>query len=227
MPRPYHDADWLHERYHGDGATQREIAEECDVSPRAIRKWMKRHDIETRNVEGENHGLYGMERSEETKRKIAEALEDRTYEESWCQRLSERQKGRELAPSTKDRISRALEGHEKSIETRWRMSEARRGEGNPMYIDGESDTYGPGWRVARDRVRERDGICQSCGDDGSDRSLEVHHIIPVSNFRVAEEADLSEAHELSNLVLLCRDCHEEAEWGDLSFESGIADPLGN
>lgn len=62
MGRNYRDEDWLEEQYHGKGLTQREIAEECGVSPRTIRKYMKRFGIETREVIGENHGLYGKER---------------------------------------------------------------------------------------------------------------------------------------------------------------------
>ena len=75
MERPYHDADWLRGRYHEDGATQQEIAEECDVSPRTIRTWMQRHEIETRDVRGENHGLYGQERSEDVKERISKTLD--------------------------------------------------------------------------------------------------------------------------------------------------------
>lgn len=67
MDRPYHDADWLDQKYHQEGQTQREIAEECGVSPRAIRTWMNKHGIETREVAGENHGRYGEERSPEVK----------------------------------------------------------------------------------------------------------------------------------------------------------------
>jgi transcriptional regulator with XRE-family HTH domain len=57
MARRYHDAEWLEQKYHEEGLTQREIAELCGVSPSAIRKWMDRNDIDTREVRGGNHGL--------------------------------------------------------------------------------------------------------------------------------------------------------------------------
>jgi predicted HNH restriction endonuclease len=38
------------------------------------------------------------------------------------------------------------------------------------------------------------------------RSLEVHHLTPVREFD-----DPLDAHDLSNLVTLCRPCHKELE----------------
>jgi DNA-binding transcriptional MerR regulator len=70
----YRSGWWLALKYHDEGWTQREIAEECGVSPRCIREYMNEFDIETRAVEGENHGLYGEERDEAVKEKIAESL---------------------------------------------------------------------------------------------------------------------------------------------------------
>lgn len=61
MDRPYRDPDWLEQKYHGEGLTQREIAEECGVASSTIRKYMQRFGIETRELEGENHGLHGGE----------------------------------------------------------------------------------------------------------------------------------------------------------------------
>lgn len=77
MDRPYRDREWLEARYHGDGLTQREIGELCNVSASTIRKDMKRFEIETREIAGQNHGLYGRERSEETRRKISETMQGR------------------------------------------------------------------------------------------------------------------------------------------------------
>jgi DNA-binding transcriptional regulator LsrR (DeoR family) len=47
MERPYRDRDWLYRKYHEEGLTQREIGEECGVSPTTIRKQMKAFGIET------------------------------------------------------------------------------------------------------------------------------------------------------------------------------------
>jgi len=76
----------------------------------------------------------------------------------------------------------------------------------------------------RDRIRERDGVCQHCGHDGSDYRLEVHHIIPVRLFRDSDDHDITEAHSPDNLVLLCNRCHAKADHGLLGFETGTAAP---
>lgn len=224
MTAPYRDSDWLREQYHGEGKTQQEIAEACGVSPTTIRKWMRRHDIETREVAGENHGLYGKERDDAVKAKIAETLEGREFGAEWRELLAEARRGQSVDARTRRKISEALSGRSKSEETRRRMSEATRGDRNPNWRGGYSERYGPGWALARERVRERDEVCQHCGHDGDVFRLEVHHIIPVRVFRESPDACLSDAHALSNLVLLCRRCHPKADHGKLGFISGVPDP---
>ncbi|WP_442928671.1 HNH endonuclease, partial [Natronomonas sp.] len=54
--------------------------------------------------------------------------------------------------------------------------------------------------------------------------LEVHHIIPVRQFREADDADISDAHALSNLVTLCKRCHPRADHDKLGLEPGIEPP---
>lgn len=213
MDRPYRDADWLEERYHGDGLTQREIAEECGVVPRTIRRWMQRFDIETREVRGEHHGLYGTERSEEVKRKISEQLKGREYSRETRKRISEGQRGISPTPEQRAKISKSLTGLKRPIETREKMSRSTSGEKNPNWKGGFSKRYGEGWSVARDRVRDRDEVCQHCGEDGSTRKLHVHHIVPVRVYRESENLDLKDAHTVDNLVLLCNRCHGRAEHG--------------
>jgi 5-methylcytosine-specific restriction endonuclease McrA len=224
MDRPYRDADWLRRRYHDDGATQREIAEECGVSSRTIRKWMKKYDIETREVRGENHGLYGKERRESVKRKISATLEGREFDAEWRGKIAEANRGRTLSEETCERISAALSGRTKSYETRRKMSESTAGEANPNWRGGYDGRYGPVWGPARDTVVERDEICQNCGEDGNERQLQVHHIIPVRAFRDSSDVSLADAHDLSNLVLLCTQCHGKADYGLLGLESAIEDP---
>jgi 5-methylcytosine-specific restriction endonuclease McrA len=224
MERPYRDADWLRRRYHEGGATQQEIAEECGVSARTIRTWMKEHDVETREVRGENHGLYGTERSEATKQKISETLQGREFDATWRARIAESNRGRTLSTETRERISAALEGVPKSKTTRERMSQSTAGESNPNWRGGYGRRYGPGWGPAREAVRKRDEVCRHCGEDGSTHQLHVHHIVPVRAFRESVGASLSDAHDLSNLVLLCTPCHGKADHGRLGLESGVDDP---
>lgn len=46
------DASWLRERYHGDGATLEEMADDAGVATGTVWKWMERHDIERRGHGG-------------------------------------------------------------------------------------------------------------------------------------------------------------------------------
>jgi 5-methylcytosine-specific restriction endonuclease McrA len=78
--------------------------------------------------------------------------------------------------------------------------------------------------VAREAALERDEVCQHCGAVESTRKLDVHHIIPVRRFRRASDVELSAAHALGNLVVLCARCHPKADHGDLAFESTLDDP---
>ncbi|WP_092692729.1 HNH endonuclease signature motif containing protein [Halorientalis regularis] len=92
-------------------------------------------------------------------------------------------------------------------------------------VGGHVRNYGPGWKVARTTARRRDEVCQNCGHDGSERQLQVHHVIPVRAFRDGPETRKQDAHDIGNLVLLCHRCHSEAEHGELEFESEPRDPL--
>jgi DNA-binding transcriptional MerR regulator len=223
----YRDRDWLELMYHGREQTQAEMAACCDVSSRTIRKYMDEFDIPTREVRGRNHGLYGRDRSEETREKISGAREGREYEDAWRERLAEAKRGNEVSEETRAKIAESLTGIERSQEPRERMSESTKGEANPRWKGGVSDhyvNYGSEWSAARRRVRERDEVCRECGEDGTDRYLDVHHIIPVRRFRDAESVCIADAHDARNLVLLCRSCHGRAEIGQLDYESGIDPP---
>ena len=222
MSKPYRDEDWLREQYWEEDLTQREIAENCGVSPRAIRKWMKEFDIERREMTGENHPLHGEERDQPVREAISDALTGRKFDETVRERMSEAHSGSELPAETREKISESLSGSSKSAETRRRMSEARTGTNNPNWRGGEVPQYGPGWTTARRKVRERDEVCQRCGEDGTDELLDVHHITPVREFRDDTDSDLRDAHTLDNLVLLCRPCHMSVEHGDIEVDDNPA-----
>lgn len=71
-------------------------------------------------------------------------------------------------------------------------------------------SYNKGWAALRRRAIERDNkCCQECGVHRSelDFDLDVHHIVPVRDFKRP-----SEAHTLKNVVCLCRSCHISLEW---------------
>ncbi|WP_049936061.1 HNH endonuclease [Haloplanus natans] len=57
-------------------------------------------------------------------------------------------------------------------------------------------------RNKREAVIERDqGQCVNCGASGPDTTLDVHHIVPRGR---------GGSDRLSNLALLCRQCHDAA-----------------
>ena len=224
MPPNYRDPEWLAARYRDDGWTQREIADACDVSPTTIGEWMDRHGIETRDIEGENHPLYGETRDESVREQIAETMENREFSEATKRKISEANRGRSIGADARRKISESLAGRTKSERTRRRMSESTAGSDNPNWRGGYSPRYGPGWATARERALDRDGACQHCGHEGEETPLEVHHIVPVRAFRESPDADLEDAHDQSNLVTLCKRCHPKADHGSLSFDSGVEPP---
>lgn len=216
----YHDKEWLDARYWDDERTQQEIADECGVHVRTIREWMNRHDIETRKPEGEYHGLYGEERDEEVRKQIAETMRGRSVSEAAREKIAEFNRGRTLPESTRRAISQALQGLGKDETTRRRMSESTAGEQNPNWQGSHSERYGAGWRHARQQVRERDEVCQHCGEDGTSMQLDVHHLTPVREYRNDPDLELADAHDPENLLLLCKRCHSFAEHGSITVPPG-------
>lgn len=217
----YRNGWWLEAKYWGEGLTQREIADECGVAPRTIRKYMKRLDISTRELRGENHPMHGRQRTEEEKREISESLKDRSFSEATLRRMSESHEGKEVPENVREQISNSLQGLTRSEETRRRMSESTAGEDNPNWRGGYSHRYGSGWSLARKRVQERDEVCRHCGHDGSEHRLEVHHIIPVRVFRNTADLSVEDAHDEENLILLCKRCHGQANHGKIEFDEPI------
>ena len=218
MARRYRSGWWLEIKYWDKELTQREIGEECDVSASTIRKQMKQLGIPTRDMAGENHPLHGQERTEEVKEKISSTMEGRSFSDETRERIAEAQRGSELPTDVRQKISRSLQGISRSRETRRKMSRSTAGERNPNWSGGYSRRYGVGWTEARERVRRRDDVCQHCGHDGTERALDVHHIVPVRLFRETEGVALETAHDERNLVLLCKRCHSWAEHGHIDVQ---------
>jgi DEAD/DEAH box helicase domain-containing protein len=98
--------------------------------------------------------------------------------------------------------------------------------------DSHND-YGPNWQEQRQRVRTRDGLrCSQCGAaEPPGRQHDVHHLTPFRTYGyvpgINEHYLL--ANRLSNLVLVCRACHQRLEMG-VRVRSGLdgaAYALGN
>lgn len=89
------------------------------------------------------------------------------------------------------------------------LGQTYRGENHPNWNGGKIGYYGPNWRQQRRKARERDNhTCQYCGKSRTEIGQEpdVHHITP---FR--ECPDYNTANKLSNLIYLCRGCHNKVE----------------
>lgn len=219
MDRKYHDPEWLEEQYHDQGRTQKEIAEECGVSPRTIRKFMKKFEIETRELVGENHPQYGTERSEETRRKISQTMQGREFSEETRRRMTKSRTGNEIPNEVRRKIAESLTGLARPDITRKKMSVSSAKEKNPMWIDGRtSDSwYGTEYQWAKKQIRRKFDECASCSEDGSNHHLDVHHIVPIRFFATDESASATWVHQEGNLILLCRPCHKRAEHGGLDI----------
>lgn len=90
------------------------------------------------------------------------------------------------------------------------------GEDHHQWAGGFSQSYGEGWIASRREALKRDEHeCVNCGitspqhKEETGQDLHVHHIEPVRTFEMKEDA-----HELDNLMTLCRDCHLDLEHSD-------------
>lgn len=84
---------------------------------------------------------------------------------------------------------------------------------HPAWKGGGGVEYGPEWERISQSIRERDGYqCRSCGMSQAEhqrefnKSLHVHHVVPVRSFSNTEDA-----HSLENLVTACIPCHRKFE----------------
>jgi 5-methylcytosine-specific restriction endonuclease McrA len=90
----------------------------------------------------------------------------------------------------------------------------RTGASNPNWRGGSSPERqrlysGAAWRQLRRQVRDRDGLhCRNCP---ATTSLHMHHIKPW-----ATHPELR--FELTNVILLCRDCHHNAHRREASHQ---------
>lgn len=89
---------------------------------------------------------------------------------------------------------------------------SERAENNYKWKGGGKVYYGENWVTQRKLTRERDGgICQICHrkPNRGERRFAVHHIKPFRSFN----GDWESANQLSNLIVLCDQCHPKAENG--------------
>lgn len=191
------DGSTLRDLYVERGWSAESIGDKLGCGGETVLRWLKRHDIPVRRSGG---------RTPWPKLKDGAFLRE--------QYITEDRLTSEIADElgcTSDTVLRWLHIH--GIEVSW---EYPTGEDCPAYIDGRSRerNYGGAiWQRARRKALRRDAHkCRRCSTDEDEhlaeygRGLEVHHIVP---FRTFDE--LEPAHELSNLITLCRPCHKKME----------------
>ena len=67
--------------------------------------------------------------------------------------------------------------------------------------------YGRSWKRVRDRYAGKHPLCERCLKEGRYTPVEeVHHILPISQ---------GGTHDESNLMSLCRSCHEKIHHNEL------------
>ncbi len=201
----YRDKEWLENQYINQKKSSLKIAKECNVSKTTILKWLKIFEIPLRNNseahKGQEAWNKGIPRSEETKKKISvKAMGNKRF------------LGMNHSEETKRKISEKKKGSYPSEETRRKMSESHKGEKCHLWKGGISKEKGRftasrEWKKIRKAVYQRDNnICQCCDNpiifSSNKHNLSfpnVHHII---GFKCRELRLI-----LSNLILLCRECH--------------------
>ena len=100
-----------------------------------------------------SEALKGKPRSKEIRRKISEAHKGKTHSEESRRNMSESQKGKTFSEETKRKLSESQKGKNHSEETRRKMSEARKGK--KWWNDGCGNCKmmlecpGDGWRLGR------------------------------------------------------------------------------
>lgn len=94
------------------------------------------------------------------------------------------------------------------------MSSADRDGINPAFheqsgYDTSDDRYPPDWDARKEAIKQRDSYtCQDCGiEAGEGKQLHVHHITHLSD---------GGPNYLSNLELLCVDCHNDRHEHDIT-----------
>jgi 5-methylcytosine-specific restriction endonuclease McrA len=182
---------WLQARV-SEGLHAGQIAEVLGVSASAAHRWLRKlglnRDRSEANALAWKLGHFSRESASSRAHETGFRFASVGRPSPW--------KGEHLPESWRDNISRGQVGQ-------------KVGANHPMWRGGGSMKYGPGWkRAKRLALRRAGGRCQTCNIDDTDLTepLHVHHKIPVRCF-----ASPPEAHNNSNLIVLCRTCHSLAE----------------
>lgn len=200
----YRDADFLRHRYVDQRQSASEIAASCSVTASTVARWLGRHGI----TDGEPYERTTCAACDDYFR-YAPTLRDGTYCSNACANEQRKRQVTIECPGCGTTFERR-----ESLDTEY-CSMACWSDNNDSCSDWY-ELYGSEWQRQRDRAIQRDehecivcGISDSEHADRFGRGLEVYHIVPV---RLFDQWDLpvEDAHELSNLVTVCRTHHPDA-----------------
>lgn len=211
--KKYNNKNWLINRYQIDGMSLEEIAELecCDVSYQAIYQRLQCFNIKisgkskTYKSSAISHGV-----SKDSKHLDDKWLYNQYINKGKTIREISNMSGVDGSPSS---VSRALEAY--GINKR--SSGFNSGENHFNFNPDYNKYYGDNWNNIAQYIRERDDfMCKNCGViqhdyiNEYDRRLDVHHIIPKSEFD-----DLEKANKDENLITVCLPCHRKIESGKI------------
>jgi transposase-like protein len=178
MSKPYHDRETLEKDIQELG-TQTAVAEKYGVSQSTIGWFVRKFSIEQSSWSCDPWSKKDTPwRDKDILRRVCEESDSIT-------------EASDRLDCTRKTTSRWMEKHNIEIEF-WES-------------DGYSSPYPGDWRNIAEEIRKRDEECLVCGVS-PDRTLSVHHIIPVKEFE-----NPTEAHHHKNLMCVCRSCHRKVE----------------
>jgi len=212
----FDDKRWLYRKYVKEKLTITKIAKICNVSTDVIRRKFNEFGIERNNINRDNY----KNRIYKDKTWLEEKLKKFTVKQisGFCKvsinTIRNQIKKYDITYKTKltkkqvSSMIRGKKGYKHTKETKKKIGDAQRGEKSHNWKGGKWNEfkYGGNWRVNRLKVLTRDNYkCVKCGKtkkDNDGRELDVHHIIPLQCLE-----DTNYAHNIDNLISLCRDCH--------------------
>jgi len=178
--------EWLVNEYITKKRTCNDIAKELKKDPKTIWSWLKKHEIPTRSRGGDSSSGSFKKGSN-----------------LWL--------GKKHKPETKDKIreARIKDGHVPYLRNGEHWLKSVETKDHPNYKGGlsperQSFYSSKEWSEAIKQVWKRDNaICQKCGKNHNEEknigNFHIHHLV---SFQVRELRC-----EVSNLILLCKDCH--------------------
>lgn len=218
------DPDWLRREYVDNKRSLTDIGKEKGASAGAVCEWLKKLDIERRDI---STAKKGMKAAEETRKKQSIARKGRkSYIRSseFRKRLSELHKGKHVVWSeeARERNAKRLRKHDKK--TKEKIAATKIGPKNPSWKGGVSFApYCPKFNNAfKEKIRDKFGrkcfVCKS--SEGTTRHP-VHHIDYNKN-------SICNGHDWA-FVPLCRRQHNQSNvhrfyWFNLLIYYWAANP---